>query len=114
MRCFLCLEEALLLGLWVPGLVFCCLAGGRRETLLRGDEMGFCRLTAEEVELVLEVDLVDVLLPFTDGLGAIAKACREGATVGNVWKGKLCDKTDVDAKISNLGTSGMKKAPCVH
>lgn len=70
-------EVLLLVGLWTPGLVFCCFAGGRRETLLlEEDEVGFRRDAVEEEEELDLEDLVEGLLTFTDGLTAIAK-CAE-------------------------------------
>ena len=59
-RRFLCLEIAVLVGLWVPGLVFCCLARGRRGVLFETEEPVF-------------EGLVEGFLPLTDGLMAILR-----------------------------------------
>lgn len=72
MRCFLRLEEDVEVGLWIPGLVFCCFVGGRRDILL---EVEAEDLLFRAVVVVDKPDLEDLLedfLPFTDGLTAIA------------------------------------------
>ena len=51
--------------------------------LLREDETGFRWLAMEEEELVLEGDLVEGLLPFTDGFAAIK---RRAERLPRFWK----------------------------
>ena len=61
-------------GLWMPGLVFTCFAGGRREILFELEDEGLLRrdLVDEdgEEDPGLE-DLVEGFLPLTGGLMAI-------------------------------------------
>ena len=76
MRRFLRLvaEVLVAVGLWMPGLVFTCFAGGRGEILFELEDEGLLRrdLVDEdgEEDPGLE-DLVEGFLPLTEGLMAI-------------------------------------------
>lgn len=73
MRRPLRLAAVVVVGLWVPGLVFSCFAGGRREPLfeVEGGVLPFRGVVEEEIP-GLE-DLAEGLLPLTEGLMAIAE-----------------------------------------
>jgi hypothetical protein len=95
----------LVVGLCVPGLVFCCFAGGRRVILFDVEEVLLFRGVAEE-----EPDweaFVEGFLPFTDGLTAIAiktgssQGCfrrRLGYEAEDLRKHFFMEQINLDAK----------------
>jgi hypothetical protein len=94
--------EVAALGLWMPGLVFTCLARVRREILLElEDERLLLRdFVDEDVEedLVLE-DLSEGFWPLTDDLTAISEDA--GSSHGCRRK-RGCDVVLITAYRSNL------------
>ncbi len=76
MRRFLRLEAVVVVGLWVPGLVFSCLAEGRRKILFEVEGSVLLPRAAVEGDKPDFEVLLEDFLPFTADLTAIAQVCR--------------------------------------
>jgi hypothetical protein len=89
MRRFLRLlaEVLVAVGLWMPGLVFTCFAGGRREVLFEVEDEGLVLrdlVEGDAEEYPGLEDLVEGFLPLTDGLMAIFED-SSGSSQAVVW-----------------------------